>query len=158
MTMILAALAFLAQPAPLTDCATLRFSRAPAMGGGETQRVGICRDPDGRPGDFLFQRSAGRRDAAPVTTYATSRACPAALRQLIALESLELPRPNVPGLGDELQTITMDGVTYRLEGLGLYGPASANFTLESNVGTPLARWIEGTLATLAPCWRPRPGS
>jgi len=28
--------------------------------------------------------------------------------------------------------------------------------LQSNVNTPLARWVEGMVAVLEPCWRERP--
>jgi hypothetical protein len=155
MPLMTSVLLALAPPAPLMDCGTLRFSVSPAMAGG-SQQVGVCRDRNGRPGEVLLQRTTTRRGGSAVISYASTRSCPAARRQLEALEDLPLPHPDVPGIGDETRIMTLDGASYRLEGEALYGPNSAEMRVESNVGTPLAHWIDATLAALMPCWRDRP--
>lgn len=155
MTILLAVTAILAQPTFPTGCTGVQFSRAPAMAG-RTERVSICPDPDGGRGDVLFRRSSTARGVPATISYARTSTCPAARAQLEALESLTMPRPDVPGFRDELQVNTLDGASFRLEAPALYGPRRTDLILESNVGTPLARWISTTLAALAPCWREPP--
>ncbi len=147
-------LAALAAAQPVMDCDTISFSRSPALRR-SSEQVGICNDPDSTPTarHHLFRRTTTNPER---ITYASTRTCPAARAQLEALERLELPVPDVPGLGNDLQVITMDGAGYRLRANALYGQHGADIAVGSNIGTPLARWIDATLAALAPCWRDRP--
>lgn len=58
------------------------------------------------------------------------------------------PPPN-----DDLY-LTMDGVSYVLDAPADLGAHAGRLRLTSNVRTPLAKWADETLATLAPCWSP----
>ena len=153
--MLLIYLATLAQPAA-NPCAIsfATFSRAPALD--RTSETVCVRDDRSRHGQYLVHRTVRDRGGSAAVSWASTRDCPTARDRLQDMEDLALPTPNVPGVGRELETITMDGIVYRLETLGLYGGASANIVLISNVGTPLARWIDATFAALAPCWRDSP--
>jgi len=89
------------------------------------------------------------------TGYASSRLCPVALEQLTRLEELEMPRPDVIGHGREYQIVILDGARYRLRGRALHADGqSAGYEIDSNVGSPLARWVDAMLAALEPCWTP----
>ncbi len=101
----------------------------------------------------MLQRTGTDRRGASTTRSTSTGVCPAARTQLLQLEGLTLPTPDVPGLGREMQTITMDGAGYRLKVQALYDGDAADLTLESNVDTPLARWIDSALDTLSACWR-----
>jgi hypothetical protein len=60
--------------------------------------------------------------------------------------------PDVPGLGSEIAELVLDGVSYTLEAPGRVGKGYGRFSISSNIGTPLARWADTTLAVLEPCW------
>jgi hypothetical protein len=152
---LLIALAAFSQPLDPVDCGFLSFSRAPAPPH-SSEQVCITHDPDAR-GDYLLRRTAIGRGSA-VVTWAMTRRCPAVRAQLAAMENLQLPALDVPGLGQETKFITLDGVIYRLEGTARFGGAPASVMLQSNVNTPLARWIAETFAVLEPCWRERPNT
>ena len=147
-------LAAFAAAQPVVDCDVITFSRSPALRRAY-EEVGICNDPTSTPTErhYWFRRTTTNPER---ISYASTRTCPAARAQLGALEALTLPAPDVPGLGNDLQVITLDGAGYRLRAMGLYGQHGADITVGSNIGTPLARWIDGTLAALAPCWWERP--
>ena len=152
---LLIALAAFSQPPAAPECGFLSFSRAPAPPHSYEQ-VCITHDPDAR-GDYLLRRTVTSRDA-KVVTWTGTRRCPAGRAPLVALENMPLPVPDVPGLGEDTESITLDGVNYRLEGSARYSGASARLMLQSNVNTPLARWVEETFAALKPCWRQRPNT
>nr|WP_314444053.1 hypothetical protein [uncultured Sphingomonas sp.] len=57
------------------------------------------------------------------------------------------------GFGREVEFVTLDGAGYTLKSTGVYDGANSNLEVESNVNTPLAKWIDTALATLQPCWR-----
>jgi hypothetical protein len=46
----------------------------------------------------------------------------------------------------------MDGTGYSLR--APTGFANGTLTITSNVGSPLAAWIDGAFRTLEPCWSP----
>jgi hypothetical protein len=148
---LLLALAAVSQPLDPVECGFLRFSRAPAP---RHEQVCITHDRTAR-GDYLLRRTATVRGST-VVTWAATRRCPAAKAQLAALENLQLPALDVPGLGEDIRSITLDGTIYRLEGSARFGGAPAGVMLQSNVNTPLARWVDETFAMLEPCWRGRP--
>ncbi len=151
MSLVLAALA---AAQPVISCDIITFSRSPGLNR-TTEQVGICHDPESTRTErhHWFQRSATGADS---VAFASTRSCPRARAQLEALERLALPSPDVPGLGSELQIMTLDGVRYRLQTRALYGQSGAGLTVESNLDTPLARWINEALEALAPCWRDKP--
>ncbi len=78
-------------------------------------------------------------------------------------ESIKVPPPRiqVPGVkdpaADDQITLTMDGVGYSLNSGARYGSrVSSTIRFTSNLGTPLAAWVEESLQKLAPCWSHSP--
>ena len=134
------------------DCHNMAFSRALALA---RTRQAVCVERSREPGQWSLRRTATDRSGAESVTYTDTRACPAALQVLQAVENLELPRPDLPGFGKELEVITLDGAGYSLTTAALYGGDAGEIKVQSNVGTPLARWIDGALNALEPCWRAR---
>ena len=121
---LLIALAALSQPLDPVECGFLRFSRgasnrAPAP---LAEQFCISQDRDAR-GDYLLRRTAIVRGST-VVTWAATRRCPAAKAQLSALENVQLPAPDVPGLGSDNNSISLDGISYRLEGPASFGDRS----------------------------------
>jgi len=140
--------AALVAPASL-DCHNMAFSRTLALA---RTRQAVCLERSREPGQWTLRRTATDRSGAETVTYTDTRACPAALQELQAVESLELPRPDLRGFGKELQVITLDGAGYSLTTAALYGGDAGEIKVQSNVGTPLARWIDKALKALEPCW------
>ncbi len=58
------------------------------------------------------------------------------------------------GLMSDAITIVGGGVSYEVQASSNY-PAKGigDIRFNSNVGTPLARWVDESLRTLEPCWR-----
>ena len=123
----------------------------------------------GMSGSVLSGHYLIRRRLIPVEegqiehAYTNSRDCPAALEHIRELPHLVMPAPHVPPLdGEEQLVVVTDGARYVLEGRGSFpfrrSDASphdrthADYRIESNVGTPLARWVDSMLAALQPCW------
>ena len=63
-----------------------------------------------------------------------------------------MPRPAPPGVGDDEFEIVMDGVGYALHMPAAFGRNSRSLNLTSNVGTPLAAWVDGAMTRMASCW------
>jgi hypothetical protein len=143
---VAAALAAPAQP----DCRDVSFSKALALA--RTRQM-TCVERNRELNVWSLRRTVTDRRGASPATYTDTSACPAVLPILQAVESLELPRPNLHGFGDELEVITMDGAEYTLTTSAPYGGNDSDLTVRSNVGTPLARWIDAALTALEPCWR-----
>jgi len=63
-----------------------------------------------------------------------------------------------PIYGDEL-VITADGVAYTLEAPAQYGNIlGSHIRFNSNIGTPLAAWVDESFRKLEPCWSKEPPS
>ena len=151
--MITTSLLAVAASAMLPEClpfATL--SRSPARRGGREQ-IQICVGRDEDRGHFTFAHTAFARDNAETRSAANSRTCAAVLPVLHRMETLAMPTPDVPGYGTDLNTLTLDGVAYRLETLATYGDRGGKLELSSNVGTPLAAWSDAMFGALESCWR-----
>lgn len=88
--------------------------------------------------------------------WADSARCPAVRVALAGLHDLRSPQVAPPGSGDEATTIVLDGTAYELRMPAAFGADQAAVTMSSNSDTPLARWIDGALAMLAPCWTAEP--
>jgi hypothetical protein len=89
--------------------------------------------------------------------FTNSTLCPKVLPQLRRLEDLDMPAPDVPGMGRDADIIIMDGVSYTLQGSSRHADGQpGDYSIESNVGSPLARWVDGMDAALEGCWRPLP--
>jgi hypothetical protein len=148
-----------AQQAPLRPWG--EFSVRPALGGSSARvEIGIKRvDPQGAP-EYQFRGEIVERRGAPARMVsADTHSCPGSLDQLRALQKLSMPQPDVPGIdeGVEINEIVMDGARYVLKMDGAW-PDRTNFNgttlaIASNVGTPLAQWVNSMLVTLKPCWK-----
>lgn len=145
----LLAAAALVTPAP-PRCRNLSFSRSLALA--RTSQA-VCVERQRDLNVWSLRRTEKARDGSEKATYTNTSACPAILPVLQAVEALELPKPDLLGFGREVEFITMDGAGYMLTSSGLYGGAVSDLTIESNVDTPLAKWIDTALVTLQPCWR-----
>jgi hypothetical protein len=79
--------------------------------------------------------------------------CPAILTMLRSMRDLPAPRPAPPPPPDNDDiVVTADGVGYELH--APVASAGMDVTLSSNTGTPLAAWVEQSLAALGPCLPP----
>ena len=79
--------------------------------------------------------------------------CPAARSVLASAVQLEMPRIGIIGLEDDSILVTADGVRYRLNAEAAYpGQSLYDIEINSNLNTPLARWVDQSLLTLEPCW------
>lgn len=119
------------------------------------ERIG----PQGSP-EYRFRGEIVDRYGAPArVVWADTRSCPGSVDQLRALQRLRMPQPDVPRIdeGVAANEIILDGATYSLRMDGAWqGRNNFNGTtlaIASNVGTPLAQWVDAMLATLKPCWK-----
>jgi len=135
-----------------------RFSRSPALAH-RTERVAIATDgrDDGQQGTLHYKlRLTTTAPERPDTVlWANSRTCPAVRKVVASLRTLAPPRPAPPGF-DEPAAILLDGVGYELSVPALDPYGQSRVTWRSNVDTPLAAWVDRSLAALAPCWSPAP--
>ncbi len=137
--------------APATaDCRIIAFSRSRALARSKQE---ICIGRGGVAGQFVLRRSSTDRSGAVSVAFTNTSDCPGVLPLLGEIEQLVLPHPDLPGFGKELEFVTMDGAGYSLTAPALYGGAMSQLVVQSNVNTPLARWIDRTLKALEPCWR-----
>jgi hypothetical protein len=111
-------------------------------------------DDQARPNHYWFRRRLmSTTSGVQVYAYTNTVACPAALAPLYRLEHLHMPQPDVLNFGRELRVLVTDGALYRLDGRGVYaGGQVGEYSIESNVGTSLSRWVDSLLAVLQPCW------
>lgn len=119
-----------------------------------TVAVFMKQDRTGEPIYYQFGRSYGENDNREGRSAGwTDTRCPGSRAALERLARLQMPQPLVPGLlSNNSAEATMDGWSYSLE-----GPADAPYRqnymkLTSDAGSPLAHWVDETLAILEPCW------
>ncbi|MFD1951770.1 hypothetical protein ACFSGX_13430 [Sphingomonas arantia] len=87
----------------------------------------------------------------PQIKWADSATCPAVRSVIASMTSIKMPSPAPYGVPGEQMMITVDGTGYSLT-----APSSDNMgeiTISSNVGSPLAAWIDASFKQLAPCWK-----
>ncbi len=136
----------------------LTFSAHPELRRVTTQvEVGFLPDMAGAS-QYWFRKTVTPDGGKIVeTAWTDTRSCPAARPLLENLARLEAPHPHLPGLdGNNDIAITMDGVTYRLDADSAPPFGGGRLVLRTNVGTPLAQWVESALTGLAACWKPTP--
>ncbi|RJY09341.1 hypothetical protein [Aurantiacibacter aquimixticola] len=152
----------------LTLFATLSMLAAPQEGGPfltfsrraaeepDTLRVqvGELRTDDARP--HFWMRKAVEGQGATAIEWTDTVRCPKARNAIVAATQIAPPRVYVPGIPvrpDGSYVITMDGVQYELTASAHYDSRiSSDIRFTSNVGSPLANWVEGTLESLEDCW------
>jgi hypothetical protein len=82
--------------------------------------------------------------------WANSRTCPAIKPLLRSMRDIQMPKPQPFGIDDMDAEITLDGAGYVLDVPSNF--ANGRLTISSNVGSPLATWIDGALKALDRCW------
>jgi hypothetical protein len=102
----------------------------------------------------MDQRVTDRQGSMTIMS-ADSRTCPVVQQQLTKVEDLPIPTFVAPGSkrGQGAQMI-MHPTTYTLamEGYESTSNSSARLEVSAPSGSPLAQWVDETLAALAPCW------
>jgi hypothetical protein len=68
------------------------------------------------------------------------------------MAAVNLPAPAPYGIGKG-SYIVLDGIEYRLKAPASYAGAPGTVEITSNIGTPLANWVEASLVALEPCWK-----
>lgn len=129
------------------------FSLAPALQLTKTRvEVGtLGYDGNRQHLDFWLRRTviSGSRQQEAIT-WTTTRTCGSA-RTLIA-SMRDIPVPKFAPVGSsEGPPMALDGTSYSLRTYSDDGMLAA----QTNVGTPLASWIETALKVLEPCWDTR---
>jgi hypothetical protein len=111
-----------------------------------------------RTGQYWFRRKVTSSETGAITySYTSTAACPAALHPLERLEQLPMPQPDVINFGRELGIVVTDGAQYELSGRAIHADSQVGeYSIESNVGTPLAHWVDSMLVALRPCWSSSP--
>ena len=70
---------------------------------------------------------------------------------IVTMRTIQMPSPAPYGLPAESAAITLNGTGYSLT-----APSSDNMgklTISSNIGSPLASWVDTSLKQLGSCWR-----
>ena len=153
--MLIAALALLAsQPVPADD-GWARFSAHHALSRVSIEvAIGTMRSDKGAV-IYWVRRTTKRPGQWAEISRTDSARCPAILAMLRSMRTLPAPRPAPPLPGNTDIIVTADGTRYELHAPAAYpGMSEGAMTLSSNVGTPLADWVERSLAALGPCLPP----
>ena len=128
-----------------------QFSRSPALRGvSETVDVATG-NRTGNDFSYKLRLTIYARQGEPSVKWTDSAACPAARAVIASMTSIKMPTPAPYGVPGGSQFITVDGTQYFLT-----APSSDNMgtmTISSNVGSPLAAWVDSSLKQLAPCWK-----
>lgn len=82
--------------------------------------------------------------------WAESTTCPTVRSVIASMHDIAMPLPAPYGVPGESTEIIVDGAGYFLTAPSSY--IMGKMTLTSNVGSPLAKWIDTALEQLAPCW------
>ncbi|WP_271079373.1 hypothetical protein [Aurantiacibacter sp. MUD61] len=134
----------------------MTFTRNPSQVGDDvTVEVGVLRG-EGRL-QFWFRRvSIAQDDRTSTIQWTDTQRCPAARDAVVASTQIAPPRVLVPGIPvrpDGSVILSLDGVQYSLRTSAHYDSYGGNeLYFTSNIDTPLANWVEGSLAILEECW------
>ncbi len=151
MTPLFALLLLGAEPVDPIPRQWAEFARAGSLNHiRETVSIGTANR--GRDDVFHYRLRYVRRTlgAPPVIRWADSRSCPAIRIMLQDMARLTMPTPVPYGVSSETAPITLDGTGYSLTAPSSFG---GTVTIDSNVQTPLAQWVDRSLEQLASCWR-----
>lgn len=85
-------------------------------------------------------------------SWTNSRTCPAVRIVLERLHALKPPAIVPPGFDPQSTEILVDGTAYDLMVPTADAVGQSRITWSSNIGTPLAAWVDDSLALLKPCW------
>ena len=110
------------------------------------------KDAGENPLVYWFRQTIKKPGQPRRTFQVNTEQCPGMLRLFRAVRDLPAPQLRPPLADDEDLIITADGVGYSLSMPAAYSSASSgDMMLTSNVGTPLAAWIDAALEQLATC-------
>lgn len=151
-SVLLAAALVQAAPDPFADGAFLRI-RVDAALSRRSRRIDVvARSVPDHGIRFLFRRTGS--DNTP-DDWATGETCPAAIDRLEALARVALPAPEIPGVGPRPTRIIVDGATYTVDVHAVHPDGQGgDLRVTSNVGSPIARWVDALALALEPCWQP----
>lgn len=145
MIFLLAAMA--AQPAPAGWAA---FARAGALSH-VRERVEIDSLPRSRGSTLEYRMTYIRQTLDHREHFvATSIGCPAVRSVIASMRDLTMPHPAPYGIAGDGPGIVLDGTTYELE--APTDSPSVRMVVSSNIGSPLADWVDGAFRALEPCW------
>jgi len=100
-------------------------------------------------------RLTDQKFGSPATvSWADSRTCPAVRVILTRLRALSPPVIVPPGFAPEPSEILVDGAGYALTVPVADSAGASRISWTSNIGTALAAWVDNSLVSLAPCWKP----
>jgi hypothetical protein len=100
----------------------------------------------------LTEKSA---DGVITVRYADTRSCAAADGVITQMEALAIPSGRAPH-NSKVNVFTLDGALYTLRMPVDLGDRSGQVSLSSNVETPLADFVDESLAALKGCWNATP--
>jgi hypothetical protein len=150
MTFLIAMLVAAAPVPPSLGTSWAEFSRKPALRLTKTTvEVGtLGYDRSRKRLDFWLRRTVTTGvDAKEQVSWTDTRTCARARPTLASIREIPVPR-FAPVGSTEGAPVVLDGVGYRLRTYSDHG----TLTAETNVGTPLASWIDGALKGLEGCW------
>ena len=158
---VMAAAALQSAPVVPPDFSQLRVfatvERKPSWEDRLRVRIGTFRGMETDPGsDYWFTREIEDGvERVKGRAWSSTASCPAALPVLQQLETLKMPQPDVPGYGRDANIIITDGSRYQLSRTALHADAQAgDYSIESSVQSPLARWADKLMSVLEKCWKP----
>jgi hypothetical protein len=129
-----------------------QFSRAGALSHvSETVDIATGDTAGSRTFRYTLRFTRRRGDGKPEISWADSATCPAIQAVIADMPNIKMPSPAPYGLPDQPLTITVDGTLYALS-----APSSDNMgrlSISSNIGSPLAAWIDSAFPKLEPCWQ-----
>ena len=132
----------------------LQFTRSPALLRDRIEiQVGVLsREGDGKTN--YWARRIRTTTKSRTVQWADGRTCSGLEASLRQLSGLVHPKFAVPGLeeSDNL-VIAVDGVGYSITSQATFDQQIGYLKYSSNRGTPLAAWVDASLALLAPCWQ-----
>jgi hypothetical protein len=131
-----------------------RFSRSGALSH-VSETVDIATGDRSDQAEFHYKLRLTKRSlgAGLEVRWAESKTCPAVRSVIVSMRDIKIPSPAPYGLPDQSMSITMDGTGYSLT-----APSSDNMgklTISSNVGSPLASWVDASFKLLETCWTTR---
>lgn len=140
-------------PLPPPD-SWIRISRNPALSHSFESVDILYSKGSSDPAGFDLRLTYRGTEGETTVKWASSRSCEGARVAVARLRKLPFPSVSFPG---DPGQVVVDGTGYSISFPAAYGTQySGQIELRSNVGTPLAAWIDDTLVNLQPCWHPSP--
>lgn len=128
-----------------------QFGRSGALSG-VTETVDVATGKRKGEADFPYRLRFTKTlsGGAPQVRWAESAACPAVRAVIASMRNIKMPSPAPYGMPGGSMEVIVDGTGYFIT-----APSSdigGKLTISSNIGSPLALWIDASFKRLAPCW------